>query len=76
MVYASLELETKEDVVDLDASGTLTEPEHEAQVPPCYPIEPEILVEESTVQLVESSVTVCGDIHGHSYDLRELFKVR
>jgi serine/threonine-protein phosphatase 4 catalytic subunit len=35
----------------------------------------EIFVEESNVQRVDSPVTVCGDIHGQFYDLRELFKV-
>jgi serine/threonine-protein phosphatase 4 catalytic subunit len=35
----------------------------------------EIFVEEGNVQRVDAPVTICGDIHGQFYDLKELFKV-
>lgn len=35
----------------------------------------EVLMEESNVQRVDAPVTICGDIHGQFYDLKELFKV-
>jgi serine/threonine-protein phosphatase 6 catalytic subunit len=34
----------------------------------------EFLLEESNVQPVASPVTICGDIHGQFYDLKELFR--
>jgi len=35
----------------------------------------EILFEESNVQRVDPPVTICGDIHGQFYDLKELFRI-
>jgi len=35
----------------------------------------EILMEESNVQRVDAPVTICGDIHGQFYDLKELFRI-
>ena len=35
----------------------------------------EIFVQESNVLRISAPVTICGDIHGQFYDLKELFKV-
>jgi serine/threonine-protein phosphatase 2A catalytic subunit len=35
----------------------------------------EILIEEENVKQISAPVTVCGDIHGHFYDMIEMFKL-
>lgn len=35
----------------------------------------EIFVREDNVHVVRAPVTICGDIHGQFYDLKELFNI-
>ncbi|GBG29859.1 Serine/threonine-protein phosphatase 4 catalytic subunit [Hondaea fermentalgiana] len=35
----------------------------------------EILIDESNVQRVDAPVTICGDVHGQYYDVKEIFRV-
>ena len=35
----------------------------------------EILIQDSNVAAVRAPVTICGDVHGQFYDLKELFKI-
>ena len=63
--------EIDEHIERLRGGGTLTENEVKRLCDKAK----EILQTESNVQPVSAPVTICGDIHGQFYDLKELFKI-
>ena len=58
-------------IVRLKACKLITEPQIRAV---CQKAR-EILIEEANVQVIDTPVTICGDIHGQFHDLMELLRV-